>query len=250
MLGLIQGVTEWFPISSSGHLQLFEHFFNFSPPLLFDVLLHVGSFFVIFTSFRHDIHLTLSAFRKLDFSSEAGNTGRLVVLGVVPTLLIGFLFAQTIGSRQNFFFLGIAFLVSAIFVFASRFAQNGSGHLTCRDAVIIGVFQGIAVIPGLSRSGLTISIALLLGINPKKAFQFSFLISLPAILGAFFFTLTSDLTELLGTVSLFNLILGVIVSMLLGFLVLRILRTIVITHRFYLFGCYCLMMGALTLLIS
>jgi len=254
ILGLIQGVTEWLPISSTGHLRLAEHFFDLRVPFLFDVILHVGTLIVTLLFFRKDIKNILTALAKLDFKTENGKVIPLIIVGTIPTALIGVFFGNAIEA----FFSGLlpiagAFVICGVALYSSKSGNESKTTIGYLEALVIGTAQGIAIIPGLSRSGLTIAVALLLGLKREKAFKFSFLLSVPAIIGALGLTFYTQHDALaFAGVDWTEILAGIAASMVVGYLALRLLRKIVADKKFYLFAFYCwllsIVLGALSLI--
>jgi undecaprenyl-diphosphatase len=241
ILGLIQGVTEWLPVSSTGHLRLTEHFFNLNLPILFDGLLHAGTLAVTLFFFRKDIKNILVALAKRDFTTENGKLIPLIIVGTIPTVVIGLVFGNAI---EVFFsdLLPIAgvFIICGIVLYSSKIGSESKSGIGYLEALAIGTAQGIAIIPGLSRSGLTIAVALLLGVKREKAFNFSFLLSVPAIIGALGLTFYTQHDALaFAGVEWTEIIAGIAVSMVVGYLALRLLRKLVADKKFYLFAFYC-----------
>jgi len=251
ILGLIQGVTEWLPISSTGHLRLTEHFFNLNVPILFDVLLHAGTLIVTLFFFRQDIKNILAALAKRDFTTENGKLIPLIIVGTVPTALIGLVFGDVIEAFfSDLLPIAGAFVICGVALYSSKIGNENKASIGYLEAVVIGTAQGIAIIPGLSRSGLTIAVALLLGLKREKAFKFSFLLSVPAIIGALGLTFYTQHEALaFAGVDWTEILAGIAVSMVVGYVALRLLRKIVDDKKFYLFAFYCWLLSiALTAL--
>ena len=203
LLGVLQGITEFLPVSSSGHLVLAQHFLHIqAQALLLDVWLHFGTLLAIFCVLYRSVwrliegavrapHLFYHPSQYLK-APEGQNTVLLLIVftASIPTALIGFLFKDTFERlfEGNLRLVGVAFLFTALLLFLTRFKKNApSGRgvgLSSLQALAIGTIQGIAIIPGVSRSGSTIALALLLGVGRQEAGEFSFLIVVPAILGA------------------------------------------------------------------
>ena len=241
ILGLIQGVTEWLPISSTGHLRLIEHLWNLKVPILFDGLLHVGTLIVTLLFFHKDIRNILSALAKHDFKTENGKFIPLIIVGTLPTALIGVLFGNAIEAFfRDLFPIAGAFAVCGVALYLSRSGNESKDKISYLEALAIGIAQGVAIIPGVSRSGLTIAVALLLGIKREKAFKFSFLLSIPAIIGALGLTLYSQHEAMVvAGVDWTEILVGMAVSMVVGYFALRLLKKIVAHKKFYLFAMYC-----------
>jgi undecaprenyl-diphosphatase len=250
-LGFIQGVTEWLPISSTGHLRIAEHFLGLTLPLLFDVTLHVGTLIIILLFFRKDIKLVLVALAKGDFKSENGKLIPLIIVGTAPTAVIGTVFSSPIETYfSNFLPIAGAFMTCGIVLYFSRIRNESNENITYIAALAIGTAQGIALIPGLSRSGLTIATALILGVRREKAFKFSFLLSVPAIIGALGLTLYEQHETLTLSGVVWMEILGIIVSLVVSYFALKLLWKALAGRKFYLFAFYCWLLGAVLLVLS
>jgi undecaprenyl-diphosphatase len=252
ILGAIQGLTEWLPISSTGHLKITEHFLNLKVPILFDVILHIGTLIVVFFFFRTDIKNILSALVRLDFKTENGKLVPLIIVGTIPTALIGLVYGDLIESTfQSILPIATAFIFCGAVLYSAKTAKEKTDNIGYLVALIIGVGQGIAIIPGISRSGTTIAVALLLGIKREKAFKFSFLLSIPAIIGALGLTLHTQFNEL-TTLDLgwTEILAGMAVAMLVGYFALKLLWKILANKKFHLFALYCWLLGAVLIVLG
>lgn len=263
ILGLIQGLTEFLPVSSSGHLVLFQHLFGLEEPaVLFDICLHGGTLLAVVTVFFRDIRDMLMVLATLPSRiSRAGTLSRLwatdpafrmiILIGVgsVPTGIIGIVFKD---MAHHLFsspvLVGAMLILTGTMLWMTRH-RGKTGRpvplMTIRDAVVIGVVQGIAIIPGISRSGATISTALFLGVDRKVAGRYSFLVSIPAILGALLLGLLSP--ELHTAIPLETILMGTAVAAIVGWLALIILLRVVNQGRIYWFAPYCWLAGLVTL---
>ena len=254
ILGIIQGLTEWLPISSTGHLRLFEHF-CFSGekvPILFDVILHIGTLIVVLLFFRRDIRNVLSAFVRLDFKTEYGKLVLLVIAGTMPTALIGLVFGELIENVfRRILPTATAFILCGLMLYSAKAGKEKTENISYLAAMMIGVAQGVSIIPGISRSGATIGVALLLGIKREKAFKFSFLLSIPAILGALGLTVSTQFDKLISTgLGWAEILAGVTVAMVVGYLALKLLWKILAKKKFHLFAFYCWLLGAVLIALS
>jgi undecaprenyl-diphosphatase len=251
ILGIIQGLTEWLPISSTGHLKLFENLLDMKVPILFDVILHAGTLIVVLVFFRKEISKILSALAHLDFETEHGKMVPLIIVGVVPTALIGLVFGWVIeGAFQTTLPIATAFLFCGIMLYSVKFGKEKTDSISYSAAIMMGIAQGIAIIPGISRSGATIAVALLLGIKREKAFKFSFLLSIPAILGALGYTGYAEFSELTSArLDYAEIVAGAIVAMLVGYFALKLLWKIIAKRKVHLFAFYCWMLGAVLMLL-
>ena len=252
ILGLIQGLTEWLPISSTGHLRLTEHFLDLKVPILFDVLLHAGTLIVTLLFFHKDIKNILVALGKRDFKTENGKLIPLIIVGTIPTALIGLIFGNAIEALfSNLLPIAGAFVICGVVLYSSKIGNEKKESIGYLEALVIGTAQGIAIIPGISRSGLTIAVALLLGTKREKAFKFSFLLSVPAIIGALGLTLYEQHAALvLAGVGWTEILVGVAVSMVVGYFVLTLLRKIIAHKKFYFFAFYCWLLSVVLIALS
>jgi undecaprenyl-diphosphatase len=252
ILGIIQGLTEWLPISSTGHLKLAEHFLDLKAPILFDVILHIGTLIVILFFFRKDIKNILLALVRLDFKTENGKLIPLIIVGTIPTALIGIIFGDYIETTfESIQPIAIAFLICGTMLYSSKAGKEKTDSISYLTALIIGTAQGIAIIPGISRSGTTIAVALLLGVKREKALKFSFLLSIPAILGALGLTVYKQFDEL-ATAGLgwIEILVGIALAMLVGYLALELLWKVLAKKKFHFFAFYCWLLGAALVVLS
>ena len=254
LLGFIQGVTEWLPISSTGHLRITEQLLGLTLPLLFDITLHVGTLAVILFFFRKDVKNIFGALAKGDFKSESGQLIPLIIVGTVPTAIIGAAF--TLGNIVETVFssympIAGAFLTCGVVLYVSKTGREQKENITYFAAVAIGVAQGVALVPGISRSGFTIATALLLGVRREKAFKFSFLLSVPAVVGALGLTLYEQHEALtLVGVGWTEIMVGIVVSIVVSYFALKLLWKTLAGKKFYLFAFYCWLIGAILLVLS
>jgi undecaprenyl-diphosphatase len=251
ILGLIQGFTEWLPISSTGHLKLAERFLQFSSPrdsLIFDFALHIGTLVVVIFFFRREIKKILRALVRLDFKTENGKLIPLIVAGTIPAIAVGLILEKTVEAQiaQNFTLIAMAFILCGAILYITRMGKEKTDEIDFSTAIIVGVAEGVAIVPGISRSGLTIAAALLLGLKREKAFKFSFLLSIPAVIGAIGYTFFTEYDALASAgLGLTEILVGVIVSMVVGYFALKILWKTLAVKKFHLFAFYCWLMGVL-----
>jgi len=256
VLGIIQGLTEFLPISSSGHLVLLPWLFGWeiNPEIAFsfDVLVQWGTLAAVILYFRSDIaHLVTAAIRgmlrKDPWGEPEAKLAWLVALASIPAAAAGAAFRDLVASAFDnpaaasvFLLLTAALLVSGEKLHESRSNLDKLGVI---DAIVIGTFQALALFPGVSRSGSTISAGLLRGLERKDAARFSFLMSIPIMLGAGMFTL-ADLPAAAASSHLPVLLLGTASAAVVGYLSIRWLLGFISTHRFTVFAWYCLAAGA------
>lgn len=251
ILGLIQGVTEWLPISSSGHLRIAEKFMGLEPPLLFDITLHVGTLIVVLSFFRGDVKRIFLAFIHLDFKSAEGRLILPLIFGLIPTAILGLILKIMIEnlSLLNILTIAFALLICGVILYSVKFSREGYGEINIKKALIVGLAQGIAVVPGLSRSGLTLAAALIMGVKREEAFRFTFLLSIPTIIGAFIITLLMDFNALSSAeVTYFEVMAGTVVAMVAGYFSLKALWKIVKRQQLHFFAFYCWILGLLLII--
>jgi undecaprenyl-diphosphatase len=268
ILGIIQGLTEFLPVSSSGHLVLFQQLFGLKEAeLFFDVCVHLGTLVAVIVVFRQEIIKIISALLRLvslagqkeKFLQQVESNPELkmavfIVIGSIPTAILGLLFAS-IAERlfSSALITGLMLLVTGFLLWLTRMAGTHAvsvsiGHLTPGKAFIIGIVQGLAIIPGISRSGSTISTGLLLGVDRETAARYSFLLSIPAIVGAGLLSLKEGFfqTDPVIWISL----LGAVTAAIVGYGALKSLLHMVKKGRLYVFAPYCWLVGILAILFS
>ena len=247
ILGIIQGITEWLPISSSGHLVIAQHFFKLRPPLIFDIILHVATLFVIFVVFKEEITNMARSVLKLDFKSYYGKLALFIIIGSVPTALIGYFFHDLLESLfYNLVAVGVALILTGTLLFFCERSKK-KRELNYFDSLLVGIAQGIAIIPGISRSGATIGLGLLRGIKKETIATFSFLLAIPAIMGASIY----EARDLAATnISSLVLFVGMVSAMITGYIFLKILLKIIMSKRFHLFSYYCWLLGLIVIIAS
>ncbi|MBU1196919.1 undecaprenyl-diphosphate phosphatase [Candidatus Micrarchaeota archaeon] len=246
LLGILQGVTEWLPVSSSGHLALAQIFFGIEVPVAFDVALHLGTLFAVLIYFRSDLVQLLRGLLSFNPNHPDFRTLLFLVVAMIPTAIIGFAFRDFF--EDMFFhiqFVGAALLITGFLLFAASRIPAGKKEVGWKSALLIGAAQGLSVAPGISRSGATISAGMLYGIPAEKAARFSFLLSIPAIIGASFFQLQeAEFAAVPLAVSLSGILSAAVVGYLsIGFL-LKILREAKLVY----FAYYCWAIGLLAIL--
>ena len=260
MLGIVQGLTEFLPVSSSGHLVIFENLLGFKEPeILLDASLHLGTLLAVCIYFRSDL---LKMFQGLwSWLKPTHDTTRrltahasmavMVVVGSIPTALIGLIFKDPLEKLFGAVTaVGVMLLVTGLITGVTKFIPEERGkwdRLKVWMALVIGMAQGLAIIPGISRSGSTIVCALLLGLRREIAGRFSFLLSIPAIIGAVGLQLESDAIARVGIIPL---VAGFASAALVGFFALKLLMGMVKKGHFYYFAPYCLAIGILTIMFS
>lgn len=241
ILSIVQGISEWLPISSSGHLALLHNFFGFQS-LSFDVFLHFASIFAVLFIFWKDI------IRLFDISKRENLKYILfIIIGIIPAGIAGVLFKYQIESFfSSLFYLGIFFIISGVLIYSTKFIKLRERKINFLDSIFIGIFQALAILPGISRSGATISSGMLRGLSKKEAVKFSFLMAIPVVLGAAFI----ELKDISGDISYSLLAVSLVITFFVSLFTIKMLLRIIKTDNFYLFGIYNFILGILVLIWS
>lgn len=265
--GLIQGITEFLPVSSSGHLVIFQQFFGMQDVeqdyMLFDVLLHFGTLLAVCVAYWPDIRdMVRALFNRVpethgDKHSPTNRSARRLVLllitATLPLVLVLFIKDMVEGLFSSTLFVGIALMLTGLVIFLSDRAAKGDKNersATMTDALLIGLAQLAAVVPGLSRSGMTISAGLGRRLDRGFAVKFSFLLSLPAVVGANILSLIEAVSVGVTPALIPAYCIGVAAAAVSGYLAIRFMRYIVQKGKFGGFAYYCFGIGALTLLLT
>ena len=251
-LGLIQGLAEWLPISSTAHLKIAEHYLGLTTTPLFNLILHLGTLIVVVFYFRTEVKNILSALAHVDFKSEYGKMIPLIIAATIPTAMIGLLYVKYLEDVPGqLLIIGITFIIGATLVYTSKLGKENTENITYPIAVIMGIAQGLAIFPGLSRSGATISIALLVGLKREKAFKFSFLLSIPAILGDTLVEAYKDSGQIATSgIGSTELLVGVVIAMVVGYIAIKLVSKIVATKKFHYFAFYTWLLGAALIILT
>ena len=265
ILGLIQGVAEFLPISSSGHLAIAEHLLGMTGleiPEFFDVLLHLGTLIAVFAAYWDDIRDMVVEFfcgvRDLARRSTptpvppARRMILLIIVGTLPLLVVLPIKDLVEGLADNMYFVGGALVVTGFLLFVSDRVKKGrktEKNATLVDVLLVGAAQAIATCPGISRSGTTITAGCFVGFDRKFAVRFSFLLSIPAILGANILSLKDALdTVVWSEVPVY--LAGVAVAAAVGYACIRLLKMIADKGKFGFFAYYCWIVGVITLILT
>ncbi len=254
VLGVVQGLTEFLPVSSSGHLVLAQHWIGLDEGgVAFVALLHLGTMFAIIPVYLDDVRrILVAALHLLTFRASGAERKLLVTLliGMIPIAVVGVVFGDQISAAfESPRFASVMLLVTALLLFTShrfRHARNDVGY---GSALVIGLFQIIAILPGISRSGSTISAGMFAGVKPAEAARFSFLMAVPLLAGA----AAVKLPELFGgeeTLAAGPAALGFVASAVSGYFAIRWLLRLLARGRFLYFGVYCTLLGIAGLLFA
>ena len=266
LLGLVQGVAEFLPISSSGHLAIAEHLLAsgaIEVPDFYDVLLHLGTLVAVFIAYWQDIRdmilELIDGVRDLAHGSTpnpvppARRMILLIIVGTLPLFIVLPVKDFVEGLGNSLYFVAAALVVTGFLLFASDRVRKGrktEKNASLVDVLLVGVAQAIATCPGISRSGTTITAGCFVGFERKFAVRFSFLLSIPAILGANILSLKSALEGEVVWADVPVYLVGVAVAAGVGYLCIRLLRMIADKGRFGWFAYYCWAAGALTLVLA
>ena len=245
ILGIIQGLTEFLPISSSGHLLLFEGIFGIqNNSMFFNVLLHFASLLAVVIIFWKDI---VDLF-KHPFSERV----KTFIIATIPTIIIALIIEKNFEDFIFTQFLGFCFLISAIVIFITfllrKKTKNQVFSVNRKQGFIIGIVQGIAVLPGISRSGSTICAALLQGVEREESAKFSFLLSIPVILGAMLFETVDGIKSGFGNINALACILGFIFSFLVALFTIKFMMKIVKNGNWVWFSLYLFLLSIFVIL--
>lgn len=268
ILGIIQGLTEFLPISSSGHLVLMQQLLGLKEAkLFFDVCVHLGTLVAVIVVFRQEIKNIVIALLRLfalvrqkDRLSSAIKTdpelkmASLIVIGSIPTVFLGLAFSEIADQLfASVFIVGLMLMVTGLLLWLTRGTTKRTqsppnDRLTPKNAFLVGIVQGLAIIPGISRSGSTISVGLLLGINRELAARYSFLLSIPAIAGAGLLSLKDGWPE--TDLSLQIPLVGAFTAAIVGYAALKALLQVVKKGALHMFAPYCWLVGIVAIILG
>lgn len=245
ILGVIQGITEFFPVSSSGHLVIFRYFLDIQETsLLFEVLVHLGTLVAVVVVFWEDVvSLIRRPFQKLSY---------LILAGVIPTAIIGFVFHDAIAQMfESVTATAVMMLVTGLILWFVDIYASGRkplGAMGYGEAVFVGLAQGLAIMPGLSRSGTTIAASLITGLDRQAAPRYSFLLSIPVILGATFLEAKDFIATDFSTDLLIPYLVGMLAASIAGYFAIRLFVRFVRQGKLHYFSYYCWTVGMMVLL--
>jgi undecaprenyl-diphosphatase len=243
ILGLVQGLTEFLPVSSSGHLVLLQKVFGISEgTMIFTTMMHVGTLFSVLVVFWKDI---VEIMRR-----PLSRLPVLIVVATIPTVIIALIFKNAIEEAfAAATFLGVGFLLTGVILWSVELIKPGQKtveEMSWKHAVLIGVAQGVAIFPAVSRSGSTIAGALFCGLDRKFAARFSFLMSIPAIVGSIVFQF-KDIISSSESIDMFPVVVGTLVSAVAGFMAIKMMLNIIAKQRLRIFAYYVFALGILVL---
>ncbi len=253
ILGLVQGLTEFLPVSSSGHLELGKAILNVNPEksLMFTVLVHGATVLSTIVVFYKDIWRLLKGLFAFQWNEETSYIMK-IIISMIPVAFLGFFFKEEVESffSGNIRFVGSMLIVTAALLALTYFRKTNQRKVGFLDSILIGIAQAIAVLPGISRSGATISTGLVLGVKREFAARFSFLMVLIPILGANFKDLASG--EITGSaeVGVMPLIVGFLAAFISGLFACKWMIKIVRKGKLIYFAIYCLIIGVIAIIAA
>jgi undecaprenyl-diphosphatase len=267
ILGLVQGLAEFLPISSSGHLAVLQYIFGIKGDdvLLFAVLLHFGTLLSIFAVYFRDIWMLIKELGAVFQDLFAGKglqpnkndyrkLGLLIIMASIPTAFFGLLFRDAFSAMYgSLLIIGIGFILTGTLLFlAERIGKGlkGTREMTFLDGFLIGLFQSIAIAPGISRSGATIVGGLFTGLTRELAVRFAFLISIPSVLGALLIEAPDAFASGMSQTSLMPIIVGVVIAAVTGFVAIKTMIRVVSNKRLHYFSYYTWILGSAVIIYT
>ena len=251
ILGIVQGLTEFLPVSSSGHIEIFKEILNFtfesSDGLFFTLILHLATAISTLIYFWDDckkIIISLCNFKK----DENFNFSIMILISMIPAGLVGFFYEDEINKlfEGNLFLVGSMLIITAILLFISDKVKNFNKELTAKNALIIGIAQALAILPGISRSGSTITTSIFLGVNRELAAKFSFLMVIPIIIGSSLKMIVFD-DVVFNNEIILNYAVGFISALITGFYACKWMILFVKKSKLIYFSIYCLIIGLISI---
>ncbi|SET63947.1 Undecaprenyl-diphosphatase [Natronincola peptidivorans] len=266
ILGIVQGLTEFLPVSSSGHLSVTQMLLNLPEDriLFLTVMLHLGTLISVFFIYASDIYLICKEFilmllevfkgKGIQVNNEHRKLGVLIIIATIPTGLMGiFLKDIFVGFYNSSLIIGISLIITGTLLWTAEKIHSGKRsikQMNWFDAVIVGVFQGLAITPGISRSGATIVGSLFRGFNKELATKFSFLISIPSIGGAVLLEMRDAITYGTGDMTFAVLLAGILASFLSGIFAIRTLINFIKKEKLYYFSYYTWTIGSIIVIFN
>ena len=262
LLGLVQGLTEFLPVSSSGHLVLAEEILKINPEenIRFVVVVHLATLLAVIAFFRVEVVKIMKGIffgrvrirkGRVRFPDEYTRLAWLLVLATIPAVIIGLIWADKITELfYSSVSVGIFLIITGGLLMLVRFVHPPRGNLNWWKSLIIGIFQSLAMLPGISRSGSTISAGIYCGVNKEKAAEFSFLLSIPVILGAGVMEARKAVISGISFSELAILGAGALTAAVSGYLAIRFLLRVIRRGKLHYFAYYCWLIGLLVIFLS
>lgn len=254
ILGLVQGLTEFLPVSSSGHLEIGKVLLNIEvkEDLVFTVMVHFATVLSTITVFFQDIRKLFAGLFRFQWNEETRYISK-ILISMVPVLIVGILFREEVESlfTGNLLLVGGALIFTALLLVSTQLVRPGTRKIPFLDAFLMGIAQAVATIPGISRSGATISTGLLLKNDRSEVAQFSFLMVLLPIIGAALLDiLTMKSSTASAGISASSLIVGFVAAYLSGYLACRWMISLVKRGNLYWFAIYCAAVGIISIIFA
>lgn len=246
ILGIVQGLTEFLPISSSGHLLVFENLLGFkSGGMFFNVLMHVASLLAVVIVFWKDVVKVLK--------NPFGKDMQKIVIATIPTVVIALVVNYFFDDYALNFFVGFGFLISSIIILVTSILQRKNKFIVCKEldlkkSFVIGVVQGLAVFPGISRSGSTICAGLVQKVEREESASFSFIVSIPVILGGMIFELVGGIKNGFGNVDTLSCVFGFVCAFVVALFSIKLMMKIVKKGNWWGFSIYLFLISIFVLL--
>ena len=254
ILGIIQGLTEFLPVSSSGHLEIFKEIFSsdYQPKesLLITITLHAATAMSTLFYFRKDIGFIFKELLRFE-KSESLYFALKIILSMIPAVIVGLFFEDFIASLfdRNLLLVGFMLLITAFLLFQADSIGKNNKPLNYRSALLIGVIQAIAILPGISRSGATIALAVLLGIDRERAARFSFLMVIPLIFGSMVKSLL-EIDSVTQSPDFLSLLVGFIAAFITGIFACKWMIALVKKSQLKYFSFYCIVVGVIAIVYA
>lgn len=256
LLGIVQGLTEFLPISSSGHLEIFKEIFfkinhlSEEENILFTIVLHTATAFSTIFFFRKDLWGIISGLFDKKYN-ESHNFSISIIISMIPAVFVGLFFKETINSffDGNLILVGSMLYITALLLFLSDFLKLKQNEIGFKNSFLIGLAQAIAILPGISRSGATIASAVIMGIDREKAARFSFIMVIPVILGSMAKSLL-DHGLSFENFDIISLLLGFISAFITGLFACKWMILLVKKSKLYYFSIYCCIIGSIIIFYS
>lgn len=240
IIGIIQGLTEFLPISSSGHVVLFGSFFNLDNLMLISIVAHIGTLIAVLYCYRN---------RLFELIRHPKNKTNLhLIISTIPTIIMVLLFNTFIEDNFGTNTLVWGFLISAVLLLIADFVRDKHKHITKRSALYMGISQGLALLPGISRSGTTLVVGLFSGVDRKEALDYSFLMSIPVIIGSAVYESLKLFSSQI-TVNWLGIFIVMITSFIFGILSIKIMLHLVNKNRLFYFSIYLIILSLLIIFL-
>ncbi len=258
ILGVVQGITEWLPVSSSGHLVILQHLFGYENSTSYDIMVHAGTLLAVILYFWKDFIMIVKNFlltfvditkegKRAFVKTEDRRITWYIVIATLPIVVVGLAIQDYVNDIFNSLVLVGSALIITGFWLISTMWKKGREKMNIKNSIWVGLAQSVAILPGISRSGSTISTAMLLNVDKNEAARFSFLLSIPAVAGAFTLEfITIPFHELTSTANL----IGFLTSFVVGILTIHFLLGVIKRGKFHLFAFYCWALGIAVVLYA